>query len=138
MSGYSGWLLKLDERIPLLYRLMTFFYFTNMAIPIFLVYFVLLIIASYEIPSIYVSYLIIGIGTVIGITLGVLMIMSMCRDVKEVKELRNLYDMFYEKFKKDYGKYSDETRETFINFQNIFLRIFPRNKIDEMKKNRLQ
>jgi hypothetical protein len=65
------------------------------------------------------------------------MIMSMCNDIEEVKELRNLYEIFYEKFKKDYGKYSNETRETFINFQDLFFRIFPKNKIEKMRKNRL-
>jgi hypothetical protein len=131
MSDHTDWLLKAQERVPMLRKTLLFVYLTKMGIAWAAAFFALLFLACYEIPNIPVSYIFLAAGGIVGGIFLVLMIFSMGGEVKEVKLLRDLHHGFITSLADDPGNcWNPKTIEKFENFEDLFKRICPEASIN--------
>lgn len=131
MNSYIDWLLKPEKMAKKFRKTILFFYMTFMAIPGFLAYCYLLYITFNKLQNdIYRVF-----GILIGIAWFIFMIFRLSEERSEVQELRNKWFDFSDEFVKDWNKCSENTHNQYREFQDIFVKICPRQiKIPEVKK----
>lgn len=124
MIDYSGWLLRLRERIPMVWASLLFIYTTKMSIAWAIAFFLFAIISWNTTTNPFMASIIQAFCIVGGI-FTILMIKSMAGEVKEVGQLRQLYSNYLNSLSAPGNTWDPSTKEAFLNFQNLFKRICP-------------
>ena len=125
MSFHFEWLLNLEERIAMLRKTILYIYATKMSIAWAVAFFGLLILACYEIRNVFITYVFIATGGLVGIILSILMILPITEEQKEVVRLRGLYSKFINSLGAPGNTWDPSTKKAFLDFQDLFKRICP-------------
>ena len=123
LTDLIDWIVSPEERSSRIWKTITFFYFTNMSIPLFLCFLIALLFGWYSIPTYLQILLVLGGGISF-----VLMVSSFARYKKGIKRLRDLYFDFTDNMDEDFSKCSDKTRRSLLEFQALFVRLCPRRQ----------